>query len=485
MDEGKNLNKDNSLDTKARLKIKRHEMASQPPEERKRNFKEVPYGYSPEEAIEEAKRCIQCKSEVPECVKGCPVNIDILGFINLIEKGDFLAAAKKIKETNSLPAICGRVCPQEDQCEKLCVIGRRKDTPSVAIGNLERFVADYEAKYGNTSITVKADKGKKVAVIGGGPAGLTVAGDLCKMGYSVSIFEALHEIGGVLMYGIPEFRLPKEILLRELKVLEDMGVEIFTNAVVGKTFTVDELLEKKGYSAAFIGTGAGTPKFLNIPGEELNGVYSANEFLTRVNLMRAYNKSEYDTPMKCGKTLVVFGAGNTAMDAVRTGLRLGYEDARIFYRRSRKEMTARLEEVHHAEEEGIKFEFLINPVRFIGDENQNVTAVECQRMELGEPDESGRRRPIPIKGSEFITDIEAAVIAIGTNANPIVPNSTPGMDLNKWGHIVADENTGRTTKKGVFAGGDIVTGAATVILAMGAGKKAAVSIDEYLRTGTW
>ncbi|MCL4321494.1 MAG: NADPH-dependent glutamate synthase [Deltaproteobacteria bacterium] len=485
MDEVKNLNKDNSLDVKARLKIKRHEMASQPPEERRRNFKEVPYGYSPEEAMEEAKRCIQCKSEVPECVKGCPVNIDILGFINLIEKGDFLAAAKKIKETNSLPAICGRVCPQEDQCEKLCVVGRRKDTPPVAIGNLERFVADYEAKYGDTRITVKADKGKKVAVIGGGPAGLTVAGDLCKMGYSVSIFEGLHAIGGVLMYGIPEFRLPKEILLRELKVLEDMGVEIFTNVVIGKTFTIDELLEKKGYSAVFIGTGAGTPKFLNIPGEELNGVYSANEFLTRVNLMRAYNQSEYDTPIKRDKTLVVFGAGNTAMDAVRTGLRLGYEDARIFYRRSRKEMTARLEEVHHAEEEGIKFEFLINPVRFIGDENQNVTAVECQRMELGEPDESGRRRPIPIKGSEFITNIGAAVIAIGTNANPIVPKSTPGMDLNKWGYIIADENTGRTTKRGVFAGGDIVTGAATVILAMGAGKKAAVSIDEYLRTGTW
>lgn len=483
MNDDKKLNKEKTLDAKERLKIKRHEMTAQSPEERRLNFKEVPYGYSPEEAIEEAKRCIQCKR--PYCIEGCPVNIDIPAFIELIEQGDFLGAAKKIKETNSLPAICGRVCPQEDQCEKVCTIGKRKDTPSVAIGNLERFVADYEAKYGDTHITINAHNPQKIAVVGGGPAGLTVAGDLCKMGYSVSIFEALHEIGGVLMYGIPEFRLPKEILLRELKVLEDMGVEVFTNNVIGKTFTVDELLEKKGYNAVFIGTGAGTPKFLNIPGEELNGIYSSNEFLTRVNLMRAYNQSEYDTPIKCGKTLVVFGAGNTAMDAVRTGLRLGYSGAKIFYRRSRKEMTARLEEVHHAEEEGIKFEFLINPVRFVGDSNHNVTGVECQRMELGEPDESGRRRPNPIQGSEFITDIDAAVIAIGTNANPIVPNSTPGMSLNKWGHIDADENTGRTTKKGVFAGGDIVTGAATVILAMGAGKKAAVSIDDYLKTGAW
>ena len=483
MDKTANTNKQNSLETKERLKIKKHDMQCQPPEERRSNFKEVPYGYSTEDAIEEAKRCIQCKR--PYCIEGCPVNIDIPAFVKLIEEGDFLGAAKKIKETNSLPAICGRVCPQEDQCEKVCTIGKRKDTLSVAIGNLERFAADYESKYGDIHIEVNKRKDKKIAVVGGGPGGLTVAGDLCKMGYSVAIFEALHEIGGVLMYGIPEFRLPKEILLRELKVLEDMGVEIFTNEVIGKTITVDELLNERGYSAVFIATGAGTPKFLNIPGEELNGVYSANEFLTRVNLMRAYNKSEYDTPIKCGKTLVVFGAGNTAMDAVRTGLRLGYDDARIFYRRSRKEMTARLEEVHHAEEEGVKFEFLINPIRFIGDENHNVTAVECERMELGEPDESGRRRPIPIKGSEFITKIDAAVIAIGTNANPIVPSSTPGMNLNKWGHIIADENTGKTTKKGVFAGGDIVTGAATVILAMGAGKKAAVAIDKYLETGIW
>ncbi len=482
--------KEGKLSTKERLQIKRHEMPMQDPQERIKNFNEVPFGYSPEEAIEEAKRCIQCKSEVPECVKGCPVNIDILGFINLIEKGDFLAAAKKIKETNSLPAICGRVCPQEDQCEKLCVIGRRKDTPSVAIGNLERFVADYKAKYGNLHFEVNSfinpGKNKKVAIVGGGPAGLATAGDLRKMGYGVTIYEALHEIGGVLMYGIPEFRLPKDILLRELQILKDMGVEVITNAVVGKTVTVDELLNKKGYSAVFIGTGAGTPKFLNIPGEELNGVYSANEFLTRVNLMRAYNKNEYDTPIKsCGNTFVVFGAGNTAMDAVRTALRLGYHDARIFYRRSRKEMTARLEEIHHAEQEGVKFDFLVNPVRFIGDENQNVKQVECLKMELGEPDESGRRRPVPIKGSEFTTDIEGAVIAIGTNANPIVPQSTPGMELNKWGYIIANEETGKTTKKGVFAGGDIVTGAATVILAMGAGKKAAASIDEYLKIGIW
>ena len=471
------------MDTKERLKIKKHIIQCQPPAVRNGNFKEVPYGYTAEEAVEEAKRCIQCKR--PYCIEGCPVNINIPAFIKLIEEGDFLGAAKKIKETNSLPAVCGRVCPQEDQCEKVCTVGKRKDTPSVAIGNLERFAADYEAKYGDIHIEINQNKDKKVAVVGGGPAGLTVAGDLCKMGYAVSIYEALHEIGGVLMYGIPEFRLPKEILSRELKVLEDMGVNVFTNEVIGKTFNVDELLNDRGYSAVFIGTGAGTPKFLNIPGEELNGIYSANEFLTRVNLMRAYNKSEYDTPIKCGKTLVVFGAGNTAMDAVRTALRLGYQDSRIFYRRSRNEMTARIEEVHHAEEEGVKFEFLINPIRFIGDENHNVTAVECERMELGEPDESGRRRPLPIKGSEFITKIEAAVIAIGTNVNPIVPSSTPGLNLNKWGYIIADENTGKTSKKGVFAGGDIVTGAATVILAMGAGKKAAVAIDKYLETGIW
>ncbi|MFW0884097.1 NADPH-dependent glutamate synthase [Candidatus Acidulodesulfobacterium sp. H_13] len=476
-------NESKPIDAKERLKIKRHEMSSQPSKERRRNFKEVPYGYSPEEAVEEAKRCIRCKK--PYCIEGCPVNINIPAFIKLIEDGDFLGAAKKIKETNSLPAICGRVCPQEDQCEKVCIVGKRKDTPSVAIGNLERFAADYEAEYGNIHIEVKTEKDKKIAVVGGGPAGLTVAGDLRKMGYSVSIFEALHQIGGVLMYGIPEFRLPKDILIRELSVLKDMGVKVFTNAVIGKTITVDELLEERGYDAVFIGTGAGTPRFLDIPGEELNGIYSSNEFLTRVNLMRAYNKSEYDTPIKIGKMLVVFGAGNTAIDSVRTGLRLGYDDARVFYRRSRKEMTARLEEVRHAEEEGIKFEFLINPVRFIGNESQNVTAVECLRMELGEPDESGRRRPVPIKGSEFTTSIDAAVIAIGTNANPIVPNSTPGMDLNKWGHIIVDENTEKTTKKGVFAGGDISTGAATVILAMGAGKKAVVAINEYLETGIW
>ncbi len=471
------------IDIRERLKIKRHTMQCQPPAVRSGNFKEVPYGYTAEEAVEEAKRCIQCKR--PYCIEGCPVNINIPAFIKLIEEGDFLGAAKKIKETNSLPAVCGRVCPQEDQCEKVCTVGKRKDTPSVAIGNLERFAADYEAKYGDVRIEINHKKNKKIAVVGGGPAGLTVAGDLCKMGYSVSIYEALHEIGGVLMYGIPEFRLPKEILSRELKVLEDMGVNVFTNEVIGKTLDIDELLNERGYGAVFIGTGAGTPKFMNIPGEELNGVYSANEFLTRVNLMRAYNKSEYDTPIKCGRTLVVFGAGNTAMDAVRTALRLGYQDSRIFYRRSRNEMTARIEEVHHAEEEGIKFEFLINPIRFIGDENHNVIAVECERMQLGEIDESGRRRPIPIKGSEFITKIDAAVIAIGTNVNPIVPSSTPGLNLNKWGYIIADENTCKTSKKGVFAGGDIVTGAATVILAMGAGKKAAVAIDKYLETGIW
>jgi glutamate synthase (NADPH/NADH) small chain len=473
------------LNTKERLKIKRHDMPAQNPAKRVQNFKEVSIGYSIEEAIEEAKRCIDCK--VPYCIQGCPVSIDIPAFIKLIEKGDFIGAAKKIREKSSLPAICGRVCPQEDQCEKVCTIGKRKDSTSVAIGNLERFVADYEAEHGkkNNVSNGKNLYDKKIAIVGAGPSGLAAAGELRQKGYRVSIFEALHEVGGVLIYGVPEFRLPKSILLREVQILKDMGVEIFTNVVIGKTITVDELLNEKGYSAVFIGTGAGTPKFLNIPGEELNGVYSANEFLTRINLMRAYNMNEYDTPMKCGKTLVVFGAGNTAMDAVRTGLRLGYSDARIFYRRSRNEMTARLEEIHHAEQEGIKFEFLINPIRFIGDEKQDLKQVECERMELGEPDESGRRRPIPIKGSEFIADIDAAVIAIGTNVNPIVPSSTPGMDLNKWGYIIADEKTGKTTKKGVFAGGDIVTGAATVILAMGAGKNAADAIDEYLKTNIW
>jgi glutamate synthase (NADPH/NADH) small chain len=472
-----------TIGTKERLKIKRHEMHGQEPIERIKNFKEVPFGYSQEDAVEEAKRCIYCKR--PNCIEGCPVSIDIPGFIWLIENGNFLEAAKKIRETSSLPAICGRVCPQEDQCEKVCTVGRRKDTPSVAIGNLERFAADYEAEYGDLNIKIKDSIDKKVAIVGAGPAGLAAAGALRQIGYAVTVFEALHEIGGVLIYGIPEFRLPKSILLREVQVLKDMGVEILTNVVVGKTVTIDDIINKKGYDAVFIGTGAGSPKFLNIPGEEFNGVYSANEFLTRVNLMRSYMKNEYDTPMKCGKTLIVFGAGNTAMDAVRTGLRLGYNDARIFYRRSRNEMTARLEEVHHAEEEGIKFEFLVNPIRFVGDKNHNVIKVECLRMELGEQDESGRRRPVPIKGSEFITDIDAAIIAVGTNANPIVPNSTPGMGLNKWGHIIADENTGKTTKRGVFAGGDIVTGAATVILAMGAGKKAAAAIDEYLKTNIW
>ncbi|MHB1646449.1 MAG: NADPH-dependent glutamate synthase [Candidatus Acididesulfobacter diazotrophicus] len=480
-----NQNKESALlGNKERLKIKRHDMPARNPEERVKDFKEVAIGYSIENAIEEAKRCIDCK--VPYCIQGCPVSIDIPAFIKLIEKGDFLGAARKIREKSSLPAICGRVCPQEDQCEKVCTIGKRKDSTSVAIGYLERFVADYEAEHGKKINSKNKNLyDKKIAIVGAGPSGLATAGELRQKGYQVSIFEALHEVGGVLIYGVPEFRLPKSILLREVQILQDMGVEIFTNVVIGKTITVDELLNEKGFSAVFIGTGAGTPKFLNIPGEELNGIYSANEFLTRINLMRAYNMNEYDTPMKCGKTLVVFGAGNTAMDAVRTGLRLGYSDARIFYRRSRNEMTARIDEIHHAEEEGIKFEFLINPVRFIGDEKQNIKQVECQRMELGEPDESGRRRPIPIKGSEFVTDIDAAVIAIGTNVNPIVPSSTPGMNLNKWGYIIADEKTGKTTKKGVFAGGDIVTGAATVILAMGAGKIAAESIDEYLKTSIW
>ncbi len=466
---------------KERMKIPRQPMPERDPMERVKNFYEVPYGYTAETAIEEAKRCIQCKK--PLCVGGCPVNIDIPWFIRLIAEGKFLEAAHKLKETNGLPAVCGRVCPQEDQCEKVCIIGKKGEP--VAIGRLERFAADYEREHGEITLPeLPRSTGKKVAVVGAGPAGLTVAGDLVKKGHAVTVFEALHTPGGVLMYGIPEFRLPKKIVQSEVEYLKRMGVEIVVNAVVGKLETIDELLAD-GYGAVFVGSGAGLPNFMNIPGENLNGVYSANEYLTRVNLMKAYQFPEADTPVIRGRKVVVIGGGNTAMDAARTALRLCPEEVSIVYRRSREELPARAEEVHHGEEEGLKFQLLRNPIRFIGDADGRLKAVECIRMELGEPDESGRRRPVVVKGSEFQIEADVAIIAIGNGANPLIPQTTPDIKVNKWGNITINQDTGRTSKKGVFSGGDIVRGGATVILAMGDGRRAANSIHEYLETGVW
>jgi glutamate synthase (NADPH/NADH) small chain len=411
-------------------------------------------------------------------VPGCPVCIDIPAFINLIAQGDFIGAAKKIKEANSLPAVCGRVCPQEEQCEKVCILTRKQE--SVAIGNLERFVADYERESGKIEIPSQPpSKGKKVAVVGSGPAGLTCAGDLVKMGYEVTIFEALHKAGGVLVYGIPEFRLPKKIVEAEIDYMKKLGVKIECNIVVGNTFTLDELFAD-GFNAVFLGLGAGAPQFLRIPGENLIGVYSANEFLTRLNLMRAYLFPEYDTPIIRGKKVAVIGAGNTAMDAARTALRLEPDEVNIIYRRSRQEMPARQEEIRHGEEEGLKIHLLTNPVKFISDENGRLKEIECIKMELGEPDDSGRRRPVAIPNSEFRIEIDTAVIAVGTNAQPMLTSKTPNLLLNQRGYIIADQNTGETSIKGVFAGGDIVTGAATVIEAMGSGKKAAQAIDKFL-----
>jgi glutamate synthase (NADPH/NADH) small chain len=466
---------------KERMKIPRQPMPEQDPKERVKNFYEVPYGYTPELAMEEARRCIHCKK--PICIGGCPVNIDIPWFLKLISEGKFVEAARKIKETNGLPAVCGRVCPQEDQCEKVCIIGKKGEP--VSIGRLEKFVADYEREHGEVSIPeIPKWSGKRVAVVGSGPAGLTVAGDLVKRGHKVRIFEALHIPGGVLMYGIPEFRLPKKTVQAEVEYLKRMGVEIECNAVIGKIETIDEFLSN-GYDAVFIGTGAGLPYFMSIPGENLVGVYSANEYLTRVNLMKAYLFPEYDTPVIHGKRIVVIGGGNTAMDAARTALRLCPEEVTIVYRRSRKEMPARVEEIHHGEEEGLKFMLLTNPVRFIGDDEGRLKAMECIKMELGEPDESGRRRPIPIKGSEFCIDANIAIISIGNGANPLIPHTTPDIKVNKWGNITVDTDTGKTSKKGVFSGGDIVRGGATVILAMGDGKRAANSIHESLTTDVW
>ncbi|MBV6511094.1 MAG: Glutamate synthase [NADPH] small chain [Ignavibacteriaceae bacterium] len=453
-------------------------MPEQDPAERRSNFKEVNLGFTEELARMEAERCLQCPK--PVCVEGCPVGVKIKDFIGLVAVGDFAGAAAKLKEDNALPAVCGRVCPQEEQCEAKCVTGVKGEP--VAIGRLERFVADYEReKLGIRPAVVQPKKGKRVAVIGSGPAGLSCAGDLVQRGYDVTVFEALHEIGGVLIYGIPEFRLPKEIVKAEVNGLKELGVEFRTNAVIGFTDTIDELFEE-GYDAVFVGVGAGLPYFMNIPGENYNGVYSANEFLTRVNLMKAYRFPEYDTPVfDCkDKTVAVFGGGNTAMDAVRTSKRLGAKNAMIIYRRSEKEMPARIEEVHHAKEEGIEFLMLTNPLEFTGDEAGWLRGVKLQKMELGEPDASGRRKPVPLEGSEYILPIDMAVVAIGNGSNPIIKNTTPDLEHNRRGNIVVDPETMKTTKEGVFAGGDIVTGGATVILAMGAGRKAAAAIDEYL-----
>lgn len=464
------------MDIKDRMKINRHKMPEQEPGKRIKNFEEVPFGYTPELAVEEAKRCIKCKK--PFCVEGCPVEVDIPGFVALIEEGKFLEAVWKLKETNSLPAICGRVCPQESQCEKTCVLGKKGEP--VAIGRLERFIADYERTKGEMKIPeIKASNGKKVAVVGSGPAGLTLSGDLVKKGYDVTIFEALHKAGGVLVYGIPEFRLPKAIVQAEIDYLAKLGVKIKLNQVIGMIETVDDLLER-GFHSVFIATGAGAPMFMNIPGENLNGIFSANEFLTRSNLMKAYKFPEADTPIYVGENVAVIGGGNVAMDSARTAIRLGAKNTYIIYRRSRDEMPARTEEVHHGEEEGLKFHLLTNPVKYHGDANGNLTKIECQKMELGEPDSSGRRRPVPIKNSEFTLDVNTAIVAIGNGANPIVPRSTKDLKTNKWGNIEASIETGETNRPGIYAGGDIVTGAATVIEAMGIGKRSARSIDKFL-----
>ena len=460
-------------------KTPRAKMPEQKADIRRRNFEEVPLGLTPEMAIAEAKRCLQCKK--PLCMEGCPVSVKIPEFIKLIADGNFSGAANKLWERNALPAVCGRVCPQEEQCEGRCILGK-KGQP-VAIGYLERFAADYERKNGSGGVpVVEAKTGKKIAVIGSGPSGLTVAGDLLIKGHEVTIFEAFHKPGGVLVYGIPEFRLPKEIVASEVATLVKMGANIECNTVVGASVTIDELFDE-GYDAAYIGVGAGLPRFMNIAGENLIGIYSANEYLTRTNLMKGYLFPKYDTPIARGKNVVVLGAGNVAMDSARTAMRLGADSVKIVYRRSRDEMPAREEELHHAEEEKIEFVLLTNPTQFFGDENGRLTGMECLKMELGEPDDSGRRRPVPIKGSEYKFDCDLVVVSVGSNANPLLTHSTPNLNLNRWGNIVADPVTGKTSKKGVWAGGDIVTGAATVILAMGAGRAVANSMHDYLTIG--
>jgi glutamate synthase (NADPH/NADH) small chain len=458
----------------ADMTMKKHPMPEQAPDVRNKNFAEVSLGYTAEDAVAEAKRCLQCKK--PLCVAGCPVNVKIPEFIALVAEGKFEEAYRKIRETSSLPAVCGRVCPQERQCESKCVRGIKGEP--VAIGRLERFCADYHMAHG-TEEEIKIEKnGHKVAVVGAGPAGLTCAGDLARNGYDVTVFEAFHVAGGVLVYGIPEFRLPKEIVRREVESLRALGVKIETNTVVGQAVAVDELLEEEGFEAVFIGTGAGLPMFMKIPGEGLSGVYSANEFLTRINLMKAY-RDDYATPIKKHKKVAIVGGGNVAMDAARCAKRLGAE-VYIVYRRGMEELPARAEEIHHAMEEGIVFKLLTNPVEILGDENGNVTAVRCVEMELGEPDASGRRKPVEKKGSEFTLEVDSVIMALGTSPNPLIKNTTAGLEINKRGCIVADD-FGKTSKDCVWAGGDAVTGAATVILAMGAGKNAAADIDEYIK----
>ncbi len=456
-------------------KIPRQEMPRQAAEVRRHNFNEVALGYALEQALTEAERCLQCKK--PKCIAGCPVQVDIPGFILKVREGDMRGAVKILKGTNNLPAICGRVCPQETQCEIVCVLGKKYEP--VAIGRLERFVADWELSQGANIPNLPQPTGHRMAVIGSGPAGLTCAADLARFGHSVTIFESLHAPGGVLIYGIPEFRLPKDVVKAEVDYVRKLGVEIRLNSVIGKLYSINELLSS-GYEAVFLGTGAGLPMFMRIPGENYNGVYSANEFLTRTNLMKAYLFPEYDTPIKIRRRVAVVGAGNVAMDASRCSLRLGAKEVYIVYRRSRQEVPARAEEVENAEEEGVIFNFLTNPVEIYGDDKGWVTGMRCIRMELGEPDESGRRRPIPIPGSEFDMEIDIVVMALGTRPNPLVFSDSSGLERTRWGTVVADESTGRTTKDRVWAGGDIVTGAATVISAMGAGKCAAADIDRFL-----
>ncbi|MCD7741690.1 MAG: NADPH-dependent glutamate synthase [Ruminococcus sp.] len=453
-------------------------VTEQDPKVRARNFKEVCLGYTEEEAKNEAQRCLNCKNK--PCVSGCPVSVAIPDFIAKVASGEFIEAYNIIKSTNSLPAISGRVCPQENQCEGKCVRGIKGEP--VAIGRLERFCADYAMNHADEveKATKPQSNGHKVAVVGAGPSSLTCAGDLAKLGYDVTIYEAFHTAGGVLMYGIPEFRLPKAIVQKEIDSLKDLGVSIMTNMVIGKVLSIDELMED-GCEAVFVGSGAGLPRFMGIEGEALVGVYSANEYLTRINLMKAY-LDDYATPIKKSKAVAVVGGGNVAMDAARSAMRLGAEKVYIVYRRSMEELPARKEEVHHAMEEGIEFMLLNNPTRIIGDENGNVCGIECIKMELGEPDASGRRRPVPIEGSEFVLDVDTVVMSIGTSPNPLIRSTTPGVEANKHGCLIVNDDTNQTTKEGVYAGGDAVTGAATVILAMGAGKKAAKSIDEYIKS---
>lgn len=460
----------------ANMSLEKIKMPEQAPDVRNKNFKEVSLGYTEEMAIEEAQRCLNCKHK--PCVSGCPVNVRIPEFIAEVAKGGFMAAYKVITSTNALPAVCGRVCPQESQCESKCVRGMKGE--AVAIGRLERFVADWYMKNCDELPEKPASNGKKVAVIGSGPSALACAGDLAKQGYEVTMFEAFHKAGGVLVYGIPEFRLPKAIVQKEIDKLTALGVKIMTNMVIGKVLSIDEIIDDMGFDAVFVGTGAGLPSFMGIPGEALVGVYSANEYLTRINLMKAY-LPEYDTPIRNSKAVAVVGGGNVAMDAARCAKRMGAEHVYIVYRRSEKEMPARLEEVHHAKEEGIEFHLLENPVQILNDGNGQVCGIECLKMELGEPDASGRRSPIPIEGSNYVLDVDTVVMSLGTSPNPLIRSTTKGLETNRKGCLVVNEETNQTTREGVYAGGDAVTGAATVILAMGAGKKAAAAIDEYLK----